>query len=335
MALTQEFEDIAIKDTKKPGEEMQYWPRRFGHANLFSTDWLKSMEWYINIAGVEESYRRMHANAGFLCNGNTHHDVACMQYGNGHSSPLQMSERAGLNHFAFELENEVELIVGYRRILESDTLQRTEDHDNTYSVYSWDPDGHGTEIYCDPVKNWRAIKSGILTRGVTTWTPSETPFTEPGYDMDYEQRRIEDAVFHPLRATHGVHVISEPNYTATYEYYKETMGFRPILGGPDDYFTSFAGSIGERTISIFKQRPHLEPCFHHFGMIVAGEEDFDKSIARCKKEGIELFGHIDHPSRHTVAIKDPDGILVQFYVERDVSLTSLDGVSREDAIWLV
>ena len=217
-------QELADTEQERPREAVRYWPRRIGHANLFVSDWQKSIDFYIDVIGLEETYRRTAFDAGFLSNGSTHHDVAVLQT-RPPSGPLPNNGgRPGLNHLAFELENEAELVVGYHRVLEWGSFQRGRDHDNTHSVYSHDPDGNGTEVYCDVIKNWRAIKSGVLRRDNTSWEPPERPKTESYYDMDFEQRRVGHAVFHPLRCTHGVLVISEENYQAAHTYYKDVMG---------------------------------------------------------------------------------------------------------------
>ena len=328
-------QELAGAVDKSRDEAVRYWPRRIGHANLFVSDWEKSVEFYINVIGLEETYRRTAFDAGFLSNGSTHHDVAVLQMRPPSGPLLNNGGRPGLNHLAFELENEAELVVGYRRVLEWGSFQRGRDHDNTRSVYSHDPDGNGTEVYCDVIKNWRAIKSGVLTRGNKPWEPPEQPKTESYYDMDFEQRRVEHAVFHPLRCTHGVLVISQYNYEAAYTYYKDVMSLRPVLGGRESWFTAYQGALGERPLSIFRANQAFEPCFHHFGLLVADEDDLNASIERAREEGIETFADIDHPTRRSVCIRDLDGIVVQFFVERDEPLTSLEGVSEEQALYLV
>ena len=56
-------------------------PRRLTHANLFVADMERSMDFYRSVIGLDESYRRTNLRAGFLTNGNSHHDIAVMEYG--------------------------------------------------------------------------------------------------------------------------------------------------------------------------------------------------------------------------------------------------------------
>ena len=50
-------------------------PRRLTHANLFVADMERSMDFYMSVIGLDESYRRVNLRAGFLTNGNSHHDI--------------------------------------------------------------------------------------------------------------------------------------------------------------------------------------------------------------------------------------------------------------------
>ena len=54
-------------------------PRRLGHVNLFVSDLEQSMAFYENVAGFHEIFREADIQAGFLSNGNTHHDFGLIQ----------------------------------------------------------------------------------------------------------------------------------------------------------------------------------------------------------------------------------------------------------------
>lgn len=54
-------------------------PRRLGHVNLFVSDLERSMAFYENVAGFHEIFREPDIQAGFLSNGNTHHDFGLIQ----------------------------------------------------------------------------------------------------------------------------------------------------------------------------------------------------------------------------------------------------------------
>lgn len=195
-------------------------PRRLTHVNMTVADWEKSLDYYVNVIGLEETYRRTPVNlglsAGFLSNGNTHHDVAVAS----RAGVAAAEQKVKLNHIAFELESEAELVRSYHRCKAADVIAVTQDHDNTHSIYCDDLAGTNVEIYTDFIKNWRAIKSGTLVRNVYPWAPgAEPPSTATFYQEEPEIRRVENAVFHPLRITHAVLVVAAPKYQEAYDYY--------------------------------------------------------------------------------------------------------------------
>ena len=308
-------------------------PRRLGHANLFVSDWERSMDFYTKIGGIEEVYRRPPVQGGFLSNGNTHHDIAVM----GVSGPAGKGRdgRPGLNHLGFELENQAELVKGYNLAVERDMTAYNEDHDIARGVYCPDPDGNFIEVYADTVKDWRARRHGTINRPSPTWSPDSEPPTDILYDPNPEIRRVDEAVFHPMRTTHAVLVISDAKFEAAVRYYAEFAGLEPVLGGADRDHAALGGTVGERSLGLFRERPGLEPGFHHVGLRVWDESDLERSIERAGERGIEIFANIDHETRRSVCIHDPDGIILQFYVDRPVPLTTLDGVDRDAALYLV
>ena len=130
----------------------------------------------------------------------------------------------GLNHLAFEMENDLELVEGCHRAQQMGVeINATRDHGATHSIYLHDPDGNRVEIYSDVMKDWR----GWFNQGDRMisgpWMPGETPpSTERNYDPDPEIRRVADAVFHPLRVTHGVLVAED--FEAMLQYYRDVVG---------------------------------------------------------------------------------------------------------------
>ena len=103
---------------------VRFGPRRLGHVNLFVEDLERSLQFYEGVCGIEEVAREPGIGAGFLSNGNTHHDVGLIEVSEGTAVrgrgghlqiPADRGKRAGLNHLGWELENEAELVAAYRR----------------------------------------------------------------------------------------------------------------------------------------------------------------------------------------------------------------------------
>ena len=59
------------------------------------------------------------------------------------------------------------------------------------------------------------------------------------------------------------------------------------------------------------------------------------SIAALPKAGVRVEKEVDHPARRSVVIQDPDGLRLQFFVNRDWSAPVIGSASREEALYLL
>lgn len=312
-------------------EEPIFRPRRLGHANIFVGDLERSMAFYTTIVGLEEVYRRPAVKAGFLSNGNTHHDIGMVEV----TSPLCRTKTPGLYHLAFELENELDLVEGYRRAsARQKTFARTVDHDITYSIYDSDPDGHALEYYADSTKEWRTKRSGIVTKPTPNWIPGEhPPSAERHYHLSPEIRRVENAVFHPRRITHAV-LVAE-NYPAEIDYYIATAGLKLVHGGTDSPFAALCGTCEGRDLAIFRAADGLTPGLHHIAFEVTDEADLRRSARRLAESGLAIEATVDQGARQGLVIKDPDGIRILFYVDRTKDRPNLRDADPRRAPYLI
>jgi catechol 2,3-dioxygenase len=290
-------------------------PRRLTHANLFVADWQKSFAFYRDIIGLNESYTRPPFKAGFLTNGATHHDIAVMEFSARYWK--RAPRPIGLFHVAFEMEHDLALCRWHDRALELGVeFSMIEDHRNTHSLYMYDPDGNQIEVYVDTLKDWTIIKSGTIQWMNREWRPWDPPpTTETFYIERPVYARVEAAPFHPLHTTHAVFVARD--YPAMVRFYSETLGLQPVAGGLDRPFIALQGTLGDRSVSLFRAGPELEPGFHHVGLIARDERDLERSIGRAKAQGVAIEAVVDHPVRLSVMIRDLDGHRVQLYAERD------------------
>ena len=112
--------------TDEAGAGPCFRPRRIGHTNIFVGDLDRSMAFYRNVIGIEEAWRRENICAGFVTNGNTHHDVGMVDIVN----PQFRDRRPDLFHVAFELETQLDLKNGYdRAVVEDRPIRFTYDHE--------------------------------------------------------------------------------------------------------------------------------------------------------------------------------------------------------------
>ena len=311
--------------------ENPFWrPRRLGHANLYVSDLEHSMHFYHDVVGLEESYRRPAIKAGFLGNGNTHHDIGLVEV----TSPLCRSNEAGLNHLAFELQNEVELVEGYHRAQAANIeFPRTVDHDITRSIYGFDPDGNSVEIYADMTKDWRGTRTGVVTKPTPAWTPGiPPPISEALFHESPEIQRVPSAIFHPLRITHVV-VITQ-DYEAMVEFYRGPLGLRLIRRGEGDAFAVLGGTCGAQDLILFRRQRGWAIGLHHMSFEVAHETELADSIARLAGSKWAIERDMARLERHCVHLRDPDGLRIQFYVERKNAKSSSNPMELETRLFV-
>jgi catechol 2,3-dioxygenase len=305
-----------------------FYPRRLGHVNLIVSNTDASMTFYNNVVGLEEVYRVPAVGGGFLSNGNTHHDIGMIESAgaSGRGRP------PGLNHLAFELENEVALVQGYERsVADGHVYQRTLDHDITHSAYCADPDGHSNELYADVIREWRTARTGTVTKPKPEWWPGKTPpVSDQNYDAEPSIRRVPHAVFHPIKTKHAAHVVSHLDQSI--EFYTGLVGLNVLVRG--EGYAMLGGSCGERNLTLVAPATHRGPRYHHVGFEVTSVDELRASVATWLAQGGKVERFIEHPLRTVAYITDPDGLLLQFFVDHTQDHSGWDGLSADDALWL-
>ena len=309
-------------------------PRRLGHANLFVSDYERAADFYKSVAGFEEVYRQPDNQAAFLSNGNTYHDLALTDIRSKYSAAGQ---KPGLWHLAFELETEAEMVDGYDRAKQDGVdFAFVMDHDVARSLYQNDPDGNLVEIYADVEKDWRALRQGIIIKDKPKWVPGVTsePLTEKCYPQDPDFRRVEGAIFHPKKVTHVALVTR--NFEAMFDYYTDVVGLTPVVGARGDKLAVLRGTAADGDVTLRRADANIGPGLHHVGFEVWNDQELKNSIAALRRAGIGIESEIDHPARHSVVIQDPDGLRLQFFVNRDWTPPAIaDASRRDDALYIL
>ncbi len=307
-------------------------PRRLGHTNLFVRDYLATQQFYYNVAGFNEGYRQPDNLASFLGNGNSYHDLTLIDveshYNHDHCGP-------GMNHIAFELETEVDLADGYRRAMDAGIEFRCADHDVAHSLYTTDPDGNGVEFYADVVKDQRAARKGIIIKEKPKYVPgiSSPANSERNYPQNPAIDVVPEAIFHSRRCSHVSLVTGR--FEAMFAYYRDIAGLRPFWGGESDAVAIFAGTHSLGDVTLVRQRGSQASGMHHFGLEVRDEADLVAGASKAATAGLDIVRQVDHPARRTVCLKDPNGLVIEFYVNRDFQATTLAGVDQDTALYLL
>lgn len=225
---------------------------RFTHANMFVSDLDRSVRFWTESAGLTISLHEVALNAVFLTNGATHHDIAIIQAESterrGRDGHVQIAAsvgtRPGLNHLAFELATEADVVAGYTRARQQDIrIDRCLDHMVARSIYLRDPDGNGVEFYADMTARWDVVFDNHAGELVTSrWEPlAAEPATESHRQESVRVVETPGAQLHPRQIVGAVLGVADLERSVA--FYTEVAGLAPrlvegdsavLLAGPAD-----------------------------------------------------------------------------------------------------
>ena len=113
------------------------------------------------------------------------------------------------------------------------------------------------------------------------------------------------------------------------------VGLTALVGDRDSDFALLKGTASDGDVTLYRAGAGVSPGLHHVGFEVWNEDDLKRSIAALPKAGVRVEKEVDHPARRSVVIQDPDGLRLQFFVNRDWSAPVIGGASREEALYLL
>ncbi|MFT4563562.1 MAG: catechol 2,3-dioxygenase [Gammaproteobacteria bacterium] len=295
-------------------------PRRLGHVNLWVEDLARSERFYNEQCGLTVEFSEPDLIATFLGTGQTPHDLGMIQTTNGVDRfgrdgilqlPGSIGQHVGLNHLAWELENEVDLVDAYKRLQEhAIETDMTVDHQVAHSVYMFDPDGNYNEFYCDTVQNWRDVLHGDMDLITSHWDPlSAEPFVEGRYERDPQLRTVDSAPLHPQRVTHAV--IQSPNVDRLVDFYTRIAGLSVVAR--DCGVIYFSGSHTSYDYNLVLV-PGASAAYGHAAFEIADESALDHAIEKLS-DG-RLFDVVELPWKRSLFLRDPDGLTSEWYVRR-------------------
>jgi catechol 2,3-dioxygenase len=313
-------------------------PRRLGHANLWVEDLDRSRDFYNRTCGLTVEFWEPDLVATFLGTGNTPHDLGMIETTGGkarygRNGLLQIPEgvgaTVGLGHLAWELANEVELVEGYRRAkADGVALDMTVDHQVAHSVYLFDPDGNYMEYYCDTVKDWRKVLHGEMELITAGWDPEAAPpFEEPRYEENPEIRTVAEAPVHPRRVTHAVLLTFDLERLA--RFYREVGGLEEVHR--EDGMVFLRGSLSRYPyhLVLCRKSPGDERCYHHVSFELESERALLEAERELESRGVEPERAIDSDLKRSFFLRDPDGLLSEYYVRRSPGFPDLSKVPEE------
>ncbi len=314
-------------------------PRRIGHVNLFVDDVPTSENFYHRVCGFEPVYHEVGIRMTLLSNGNSHHDVAVMATTEqelvgkgGHVQiPKGRGTHSGLNHFAWEVENERRLVEAYNRAVAAKLdIHRTVDHTVSHSIYVFDPDGHLHEFYADVIEDWRRIYDGNRQGPEVTgqWNPNDQPAGERAlYPSGEDICVVDDALIHPTRLSHAV--VATDDHEAMVRFCEEVAGFEIVERAGDGSVVCYRGSGGCYHFDFALVHGKAEPGIHHFSFELPDESELASAAQRLESAGIEIERRVDNSAKHSLFLIDPDGLRCEFFVRRGDRLAAIEAAADD------
>ncbi|SPU54360.1 VOC family protein [Bordetella trematum] len=321
-------------------------PRRLGHVNFIVAELQRSIDFYQRACGLSLEFTEMGIRAGFMGVGHTPHDIGMIEqtqearYGrDGHlQMPRGVASRIGLNHLAWEMENEAELVSAWERARAAGLAQtlRTVDHQIARSVYLRDPDGNMNEFYADTIVEWRQVLHGDMDLITSSWTPGEPePSPEPRWHADPETRTFEGALMQPRRLSHAV--LLTGSLEPMLHFYTAVAGLQAV------YVDQTLALLQPRAAAVPYQlallRSDRQQGLHHFSFAVDAPDDWRRCAQRLQEGGWQAEAVVDGPLKESVFVKDPDGFQVEFCAMHTQTPAGLAGelasLPAQQAVWRV
>lgn len=318
-------------------------PRRLGHANIFVGDVQRSLAFYNRVCGLEIVLEQPAIRAGFVSNGNTHHDVGMIQATKealtGHEGHRILAagqgSEPGLNHLGWEMESEFALTKAHERAVAAGwKIHRTVRHLSSHSVYVFDPDGNVHEFYADVSRDWRRLYD-TSTRVSGTWVPGEKP---PSMDARYHEapeiRRMDGAPIHPVRITHAFLVAR--NFAPMREFFTNGLGLLETYADEEAGCAAFASPHGRYplTLALLRQPAGSPPSrkgLHHISFELPDAAELRASLAALPGHGVAVERVVDVAHKQSFFIRDPDGGLVEFYALKSGASLAPQALARGEA----
>lgn len=106
-------------------------------------------------------------------------------------------------------------------------------------------------------------------------------------------------------------------------FYRDVVGMSVVLEDTAQGFAILSGTVGYWDLGLFEVRDGAKPGMHHFGFELDGAEELSEVAARLRDAGTPLVAEVSSPTKDSVALRDPDGILLEFFVEKSRSASDV------------
>ena len=145
---------------------------------------------------------------------------------------------------------------------------------------------------------------------------------------------VDAAVFHPRKVTH-VALVAE-DFEGMFDYYVDIIGLEALTGSRTAASAVLRGTASDGDVTLYRKA--RRPCGRAAPRRLRGLERgaiCKRSIAALPGKGLEVEREIDHPARHSIMIRDPDGLRLQFFVNRDWAPPAIAKAAQDEALYLL
>jgi catechol 2,3-dioxygenase len=319
-------------------DAIRFAPRRATHVTLFVGDHDRSRAFYHQVCGFEPVYYEEPVELSLFSNGSSHHDLAILPIKYQSATCDAMAGTPGLNHVAWEMDTEKDLVAAYNRAIDAGLpIQRALTHTVSHSVYVFDPDGNSHEFYSDAMENWRTTYHGGSGGSVTSpWDPNAAPAdTRQLYPAGDDIRRVETAALHPRRLSHLVFVTGD--HDEMIDFCTEVAGLEIAHESSDGGLVCMASARASYpcSLALVKGGGDMAPGFHHASYEIADERDLAAAEAALVADGIAIERRVDNGGKHSLFVRDPDGIRFEYTVARSPDFGAAASASPAERLYLV
>lgn len=302
-------------------DAVRFRPRRLGHVNFYVTDLKRSIAFYEQVCGLERVRMEAAINAGFLSNGNTHHDVGLIEVSRGadrvgRDGQVQIRStrgtRPGLNHLGWEMESQAELVAAYARMLEAGLVPTALfDHIISHAVYVADPDGNVHEFYADAMKDWRSVFNLSHDDLVTSqWDPlAAAPSHARNYVEDPEIRRLPGSA---LQASHlAGAVLRTHDIDAMRGFFETVAGLDVVSEDRAAGCIVFAGRCGRPELTLLRASAGEAAGFAKASLLLQEPVDMPAAMAVLDRIGVHPVAAGGADGGASLLLADPDGVAIE------------------------
>jgi catechol 2,3-dioxygenase len=295
-------------------------PRRLAHVNLWVDDIARSEAFYRDTCGLMIEFTEPDLEATFMGVGHTQHDLGMMKTTHGQDRygrdgilqiPGHIGQVPGLNHIAWEVHNEAELLKAHRAARQAGVrLDTAMDHQIAHSIYLFDPDGNYNEFYSDTIADWRSVLAGEMGLITGRWDPETAVGSEDGkFPVGTVARTFPAAPIQPRRVTHLV--LQTTNMEEMLNFYTVVAGMQVVRRLPGAVYLRASLPDYDCSLVLVQGAGHG---YHHVSFELDNEKRFEAGLAGLAARGVQPECVMALPWKRSVFLRDPDGLLSEWYV---------------------